>query len=79
MGLGTTYVSHVSPAGALIDVDGDDDLDLFAFWEILNREVGFKEGWALALNDGAGAFERVYIYQVEADGRVEATTTTKLP
>ena len=59
LGLGTTYVSHVSPAGVLTDVDGDDDLDLFAFWEVLNREVGFKEGWALALNDGAGAFELV--------------------
>ena len=59
LGLGTAYVSGIRRAGVLTDVDGDDDLDLFSFWEVLNREVGFKEGWVLALNDGAGAFESV--------------------
>ena len=59
LGLGTTYVSGIRRAGVLTDVDGDDDLDLFSFWEVLNREVGFKEGWVLALNDGTGAFKSV--------------------
>ncbi len=76
LGLGTTYVSHVSPAGVLTDVDGDDDLDLFAFWEVLNREVGFKEGWSLALNDGAGVFKLVRQENIGSLGAVVAGDLT---
>ena len=62
LGLGTAYVSGISRTGVLTDVDGDDDLDLFSFWEVLKTEKSqFIEGWVLALNDGAGAFKSVLI------------------
>ena len=59
-GLGNYYVSGINRTGVLTDVDGDSDLDLFSFWEVLDTEKSrFIEGWVLALNDGAGAFKSV--------------------
>ena len=61
LGLGNYYVSGIRRASVLTDVDGDDDLDLFSFWEVLDTEKRrFVEGWILALNDGAGAFKSAH-------------------
>ena len=43
--------------GFLMDLDGDDDLDLFSVRH--DREFPFSAGWIMALNDGSGVFETV--------------------
>ncbi len=51
--------SVIEGAGVLADLDADGDLDLFSTWD--DRGPGsdnpFVTGWAMALNDGQGAFE----------------------
>ena len=43
--------------GFLMDLDDDDDLDLFSVRH--DREFPFSGGWIMALNDGSGVFETV--------------------
>ncbi|MCY3667305.1 MAG: T9SS type A sorting domain-containing protein [Gemmatimonadetes bacterium] len=43
--------------GFLMDLDDDDDLDLFSVRH--DREFPFAGGWIMALNDGSGVFETV--------------------
>ena len=43
--------------GFLMDLDDDDDLDLFSVR--YDREFPFSGGWIMALNDGSGVFETV--------------------
>ncbi|MYC72855.1 MAG: T9SS type A sorting domain-containing protein [Gemmatimonadetes bacterium] len=54
-------------AGVLTDLDGDGDLDMFSTWD--DRGPGsdnpFVTGWAMALNDGQGAFETVRTEETE--------------
>ena len=54
-------------AGVLTDLDADGDLDLFSTWD--DRGPGsdnpFVTGWAMALNDGQGAFETVRTEETE--------------
>ena len=67
-GIGGELASDV--AGALTDLDGDGDLDLFAFFCYKNYTRGTSEhkaGWLMALNDGQGALELGPI-EVEATG-----------
>ena len=54
--------------GALTDLDGDGDLDLFAVWQYYQgREP--TTGWLMALNDGQGALELRRIEEAAASGR----------
>ena len=69
-GIGGTAWLHV--AGALMDLDGDGALDLFAFfyskeYDYTRRKSEYKAGWLMALNDGRGALELGPI-QVEVTG-----------
>ena len=69
-GIGGTAWLHV--AGALMDLDGDGALDLFAFfyskeYDYTRRKSEYKAGWLMALNDGRGALELGPI-KVEATG-----------
>ena len=67
-GIGGELASDV--AGALTDLDGDGDLDLFAFFYHTDYTRGTSEhkaGWLMALNDGQGALELGPI-EVEATG-----------
>ena len=67
-GIGGELASDV--AGVLTDLDGDGDLDLFAFFyykEYTRRTSEHKAGWLMALNDGQGALELGPI-EIEATG-----------
>ncbi len=80
-GLGYFRLLGYDPVGALLDLDADGDLDLFSFWEALDRE--WKGGWLMAGNTGSGAFElarseqldlwdrRVCVGDITGDGRSE--------
>ena len=49
--------------GALTDLDGDGDLDLFAVWQYYQGRLP-TTGWLMALNDGQGALELRRIEEV---------------
>ena len=72
-GYGGGYLGERT-GGALTDLDGDGDLDLFGLWETQTeipqgREE--KNGWLMAVNDGRGALERgPVIEEVAATGSV---------
>ena len=51
--------------GALTDLDGDGDLDLFAVWQYYQGRSP-TTGWLMALNDGQGALELRHIEEVAA-------------
>ena len=53
------YLLGRDSAGALTDLDGDGDLDLFFAWKDVRHESAnpFVSGWVMALNDGRGVFE----------------------
>ena len=59
-GLGDDFVGGGQEAGILTDLDGDDDLDLLAPWT-----TGGATGWAMALNDGHGAFQTARTEETE--------------
>ena len=88
-GLGIFRLFGDSQEGVLIDLDGDEDLDLFSFfWG--GSEI--PRGWVMARNNGAGAFEtvrieelrnlkphlRVRIGDVTGDGRDEMVMSLKM-
>ena len=56
-------------AGALTDLDGDGDLDLFAVWQYYQGRLP-TTGWLMALNDGQGALELRHIEEVAASSWV---------
>ena len=51
--------------GALTDLDGDGDLDLFGLWQYYQGRSP-TTGWLMALNDGQGALELGRIEEVAA-------------
>ena len=55
--------------GALTDLDGDGDLDLFAVWEYFQGRLP-TTGWLMALNDGQGALELRHLEEVAASSWV---------
>ena len=59
---GAYLVDRNRMGGALTDLDGDGDLDLFGLWKtITDIEFGARRrenGWLMAVNDGQGALER---------------------
>ena len=55
-GLGLFRVLGDAQQGVLTDLDGDGDLDLCSFFWLLEERLG---GWAIARNNGEGAFETV--------------------
>ena len=74
-GIGGERASDV--AGVLTDLDGDGDLDLFAFFYFKDYNGGRPEdkaGWLMALNDGQGALELGPI-EVEATGDYSTVVT----
>ena len=85
-GLGLFRLLGAAQQGVLTDLDGDGDLDLCAFFWLLEEQLG---GWVMAHNDGAGAFEtvrvepvddpayypRLYVGDVTGDGRAELVTS----
>ena len=74
-GIGGENASDV--AGVLTDLDGDGDLDLFAFFDYKEYTGGpseHKAGWLMALNDGQGALELGPI-EVEATGAYSTVVT----
>ena len=58
--------------GALTDLDGDGDLDLFAVWQYYQGRLP-TTGWLMALNDGQGALELRHIEEVAASSWVALT------
>ena len=58
--------------GALTDLDGDGDLDLFAVWQYYQGSLP-TTGWLMALNDGQGALELRHLEEVAASSWVVLT------
>ena len=72
-GIGGDFINN--KAGVLTDLDGDGDLDLFAFWWYDPKEEwGTTVGWLMALNDGQGALELGRLEGVAATGQSDAET-----
>ncbi len=63
-------------AGVLTDLDGDDDLDLFALWEYSQSRRERQAGWLMALNDGHGALELGRIEEVAATEGISTDAAT---
>ena len=54
--------------GALTDLDGDGDLDLFAVWRYYQGRLP-PAGWLMAVNDGQGALELRRIEEIVSTGQ----------